>query len=433
MTVRTISDNGDHLAITVAISAPTYPQCCLLQNLRRNGTKEQRFRDFPMQGKYVDLIIDRQRYQCRECKKTVYEDVPGLAEGHRMTDRLFAEICRRAAPETFAKVAADFGVSEGTVRNAFSKRIDLVVSNFSFETPRVLGIDEKHLGSAYRTVIGNVEARTLLDLLPDRKAKTLDAYFAAMRDKDKVEVWCQDMWPTYRAMAQKHFPNAQVVVDRFHVVSLATVAMEAVRKRMNSSLPKGQRIALKKGRGLLLGRMPQPGTPERETLDEWFSMWPTLGDAFEAKEGIVSLYSCADAASAWQWYQAWEAQLPPALLKDFRPVITAFKNWGDEIMGYFDHRYTNAYIESVNNLLSTIQRSGRGYTFEIIRAKALLSHGAHKVVRPKFKRTARPPAGVTASFEMGLRFDVTIFSRNLGVDIERLTAALSTPNAFSQP
>jgi transposase len=386
-----------------------------------------------MQGKHVDLILDRQRFQCRECKATLYEDVPGLAEGHRMTERLFDEICRRAAPETFAKVAADYGVSEKTVRNAFGKRTDKLVASYHFETPRVLGIDEKHLGNSYRTVIGNVADKTLLDLLADRKSKTLDAYFAAMPDKDKVEVWCQDMWPTYRAIAQKHFPNAQIVIDRFHVVSLATVAMEAIRKRMNNSLPKGERLALKKGRSLLMGRMPAPGSPERMTLDEWFAKWPLLGDAFEAKEGIVSLYTSKDAASARAWYQAWREQLPVALHRDFARVITAFANWGTEIFAYFEHPYTSGYIEGLNSLIGTLQRNGRGYTFEVLRSKALLTYGTHKVSKPKFKRAPRPRGGITANFEMAWGFELRLPDRNLGVDLARVTAALSTPEAFAQP
>lgn len=419
------TDNGDHFAFRVSVIEPSMPRCCLLQSLRRNGTKEQRFRDFPMHGKFVDVVIDRQRFQCRECKATVYEDVPHLAEGRRMTERLLAEVVRRGGPETFAKVAAEYGLSEGTIRSVFHERISARLSAYQMVLPRVLGIDEKHIGGAYRTVIGNVEEKTLLDLLPDRKMKTLDAFFASLPDRDNVEVWCQDMWPTYRKIAQKHFPKARIVIDRFHVVSLATVAMESVRRRVTKQQEKGPRLSLKRGRGILLGRMPPVGSPERETLDEWFARWPILREAFEAKEMIVSLYSCSDSQSAQQWYAAWQAQLSPALTRDFRPVVTAFRNWNSEIMAYFDHPQTNAYLESVNSLIAALDRNGRGYAFETIRAKALLSYGIHKASKPKFQRR---PTGATAEMIIGLDLDRPV---NLGVDIDLLTAAISTPGALS--
>ena len=34
-----------------------------------------------------------------------------------------------------------------------------------------------------------------------------------------------------------------------------------------------------------------------------------------------------------------------------------------EIMNYFDARYTNAYTESVNNLIKKVEKQGNGYSF----------------------------------------------------------------------
>ena len=50
-------------------------------------------------------------------------------------------------------------------------------------------------------------------------------------------------------------------------------------------------------------------------------------------------------------------------------------NWREEILAYFDHHATNAYNESVNSLIFTTNRVGRGYSFEALRAKVLLSEG----------------------------------------------------------
>ena len=68
---------------------------------------------------------------------------------------------------------------------------------------------------------------------------------------------------------------------------------------------------------------------------------------------------------------------------------------------------------------------GRGYAFETIRAKALLSYGIHKASKPKFQRR---PTSVTSEMIIGLELDRPV---NLGVDIDLLTATISTPGAFS--
>lgn len=59
-----------------------------------------------------------------------------------------------------------------------------------------------------------------------------------------------------------------------------------------------------------------------------------------------------------------------------------------EILNYFEHPVTNAYTESLNSLIRVMDRMGRGYSFEALRAKILFTEGAHfkKRVRPKFER-----------------------------------------------
>ncbi len=56
-------------------------------------------------------------------------------------------------------------------------------------------------------------------------------------------------------------------------------------------------------------------------------------------------------------------------------------NWEAEILAYIDHPITNAYTESLNNLIRLTNRIGRGYSFSAIRAKLLYAETARK--RPK--------------------------------------------------
>ncbi len=51
-------------------------------------------------------------------------------------------------------------------------------------------------------------------------------------------------------------------------------------------------------------------------------------------------------------------------------------NWNKEIFVSFTHPYTNMYIEFVNALIKGINRNGRGYNFEVLRAKLLYTADA---------------------------------------------------------
>lgn len=63
-------------------------------------------------------------------------------------------------------------------------------------------------------------------------------------------------------------------------------------------------------------------------------------------------------------------------------------NWETEIFNYFDHPVTNAFTECLNGLTRVYELSGRGYSFEALRAKVLFTYGAHKKLRekPKYER-----------------------------------------------
>src|SRR2546426_12341019 len=65
----------------------------------------------------------------------------------------------------------------------------------------------------------------------------------------------------------------------------------------------------------------------------------------------------------------------------FHELVTVMGNWETEIFAYFDHPITNAYTESLNNLIRMTNRIGRGYSFNAIRAKLLYAETGRK--RPK--------------------------------------------------
>ena len=50
--------------------------------------------------------------------------------------------------------------------------------------------------------------------------KELADYLANLPGKERVKVVCMDLSSTYRSIVKKHFPNAKIVADRFHVIRL---------------------------------------------------------------------------------------------------------------------------------------------------------------------------------------------------------------------
>jgi hypothetical protein len=73
-----------------------------------------------------------------------------------------------------------------------------------------------------------------------------------------------------------------------------------------------------------------------------------------------------------------EVGIDSRLHKHFSELLTAMRNWRPEILAWYDFPISNAYTESVNRLAKDMNRMGRGYSFDVIRARLLLDNTARK-------------------------------------------------------
>lgn len=140
------------------------------------------------------------------------------------------------------------------------------------------------------------------------------------------------------------------------------------------------------------------------------------------KERFFDLWDTDNKALALERYKEWKKDIPSELEYAFEPLIKAMNNWEREIFGYFDHNVTNAYTESINNLIRVTNRLGRGYSFGALRAKILYSEGIHKVSKPNFHRdnfVAEKHALYDNPFKSNI-MDIEP-SKNFGTDIATLT------------
>ncbi len=58
----------------------------------------------------------------------------------------------------------------------------------------------------------------MFDVVLGRSEASLEKYLEHLPGKENVQVICMDLASVYRALVKKHFPKAQIVADRFHVI-----------------------------------------------------------------------------------------------------------------------------------------------------------------------------------------------------------------------
>lgn len=348
------------------------------------GKREQLIRDLPIHGKRVGIYVDTKRYQCKSCRKTFYESIPETDSKRQMTIRLKNWIGHKAIKNTFASIAEDVGVSEGTVKAVFNDYINELEKTVRFEAPQWMGIDEIHLIKP-RNVITNIQNNTVVEVLPNRNKETMINYLGNLHNKDSIKHVAMGMWPAHKDAVELVLPNAMIVIYKLHVVRMANDALDKVRKSLRAELELKQRRYLKNDRFVLLKRRHELSDEEEFIMSGWLENYQQLALAYSAKEAFYEIYDSPNTIEANRRYQAWREMIKPEIAGAYADLIRAFENWQPYILNYFHHPVTNAYTESLNDLIRIMNRSGRGYSFEALRANILFSKGTHNLEYKKPK------------------------------------------------
>ncbi|WP_017429932.1 ISL3 family transposase [Vreelandella jeotgali] len=365
-----------------AAQPPACPSCG--NTLYRHGHRQIMFADTPQQMMPVRLKIDRPRYRCADCGKTLMPELAFLDEKRRVTKRLVGAIRERCLSRTFHGLADETGLAVNTVKNIAQDLIDELDTTVRYETPVIMGIDELNLAGSYRCIITNLATNSIYDMLEKRTQNHMKPFFRKLPDSENVEWVCTDMWRPFKRSFGPYLPNAKLVIDKFHVVKMASEALEHERKQHQAQLGRKERLRLKKSlRWLTLKR------PHALTVDEQQDMallrqnMPALAEAYDFKELFYQIYDEPDKASAMQAFEAWENTLPESKWPRFHALARTVHNHYSDIFAYWDApaRITNAYTEGLNGIVKMANRLGRGYSYDMIRARALYADHARKVGR----------------------------------------------------
>ena len=417
------SEQTEHdICLTVEAKVPPVNcQRCrkLFSKIYAHGSRPQIFHDLPFHGKRVGLKVMRRRFKCTECGATFDEHLEDMHPAHNMTKRLVEYICKAADRYPFTRIADDTGVTEKTIRLIFAEYAEEMRRKYKFVTPEIMGIDEIHINTP-RGVITNIGEKTIVEMLPTR-AKPAIIKFLQQIKREEVKFVCMDMWNPYREAAYEMLPNAKVVVDRFHVQRMGNNVMERVRKEIRKGLTAKQRKVMKNERHILLGRNFNLLDPQMDRLLEWSKEFPLLGETYELKERFMDIWECGSAVDAMLKYDDWESTLDGVHKVNFKEITTAFKNWDTEIFAWFNFPYTNAFTEAMNGKIRALYKGGRGYTFEVLRAKILFKENIHKTqsVKPRFDRSA---FDTFTSFKLPTTPKIT----NYGTDISTLFSLIDS-------
>lgn len=369
-----------HFRVSCATTVDACPKCGVIDRLYRHGTDDVTFRDIPSFGKQIEITVHIQRYRCRECGTTANQPLPGMDSRRRMTERCVEWIVDRGITETFSSVARQVGIDEKTVRNicipAFKRRLaerGWDHGEYKLKMPIIMGIDELMLDGQMRAIFMDIGRGRILDVTDGCQKWQVARWLSQLPDRIGVQVVAIDMAVAYRDVVKALMPHTTIVIDKFHVQRCANMALDQVRNRARRMATGAGRRNPWRGQRLLRMRAHRLNPAAQMEVDGILANNPLVNAAYAAKEGFYGIWDAASRADAEQRFDAWVAAIPEDVDREFRKVAKMVERWRPHIFAYFDHATTNAITENRNGLIKTLYRSGRGYSFEVIRAKALLA------------------------------------------------------------
>jgi len=327
------------------------------------------------------LFYRKRRYVCT-CKKRFVEKNPIVDRYQRFSKEWnqMAQI-RSIKGKTFKETAEQYGTSVSTIIRRFDKVVPTVLREPQL-LPSVIAIDE-FKGNAgkdkFQLIIADGMTKQPIDILPNRKKATIEAYL--QKYGSKVNMVVMDMSHSFKAAVEKTINQPLVIADRFHFARYIYWAMERVRIRVQKEWNDYDRKKVKKKRFVFLKKSSDLTEEDRWYLERYFGFSKEIQKAYELKEKFCQWFETAKVNGAEHIQDTLEQlntfyrEVEEANLTEFKRSANTLKNWQTEILNSFVFGYSNGFVEGLNNLTKVIKRNAYGFRrFDRLRAKILLMH-----------------------------------------------------------
>jgi transposase len=379
---------GMILQIEQEKSFATCPKCGTTSH-KLHQNHRHIIKDLPFGEKEVFLEINRRQFKCEKCKKPFSEDLDFVKKKRTYTNRLAHKTIQEVLENDIHSVAAKGIVTED--------EIERMLKDASSELPNLkpinlkrLGIDEIALKKGhgnYCAVLVDLDQSKLIAILSGRTQEIIKQTLIewGIEILENIEEVSIDLWTGYKTLVTELMPNAQVVADRFHVMTQINKELDTQRKREKRKVEdlikkanatdklKYEEIlaGLKNSKYPLLKNQDKLTQEQLDKLIQVKNISPILKEMHEFKEKIRKIFNNTN-----DWYTGvfklgmWLSRAKKYFPNSNNTII----RWYQEIIAYFDNRTTSGTVEGINNKLKLIKRSGYGFkNFENFRIRCLLN------------------------------------------------------------
>ena len=223
---------------------PDYCPCCGCVNESHNDIIKWGFRKnckikIPkISNCFSLLILHKQRFLCKNCGNTFIAETSLIDKNKNISNNTELQINLELMIKQSEKdIARRLDISPSKVDRKLTEISSHTVLRHS-TLPKSMNWDEfkatKDTKGKMAFIITDNDTGNLFDIQDSRKSIDLDKYFRrySKTERDKVKHISTDFYSGYIFLAKKLFRNANISIDRFHIVIQAYNALNTTRVKL---------------------------------------------------------------------------------------------------------------------------------------------------------------------------------------------------------
>ena len=389
-------DNAVYYNITLTRKPKNCPVC---NSLMFGHGHKLKLINHPALRDYKGVIrYNANRYLCKVCGKTAFEDNPFSVAGFNSSYLLLQNAMKLLGDLNYNLTMISDELNISTTQ--LSKYLDSYVIIPPRPLPESLGIDEIHSkalskkNSSYICVLVDNRKGSLYEVLNSRSKADISLYFSTIPREERLKVRCVtiDMWQPYKDVVKTYLPNAIVAVDPFHVVKHLVYDFEKLRISLMKQCEYGSNAyyLLKNCSWLLVKDSVLLDNPKvfnhrfnqylnkRDLFNMIMDTFPSLALAYDLKEEYRYFNKCASYEQAAERFDIIHSKFKTSGIHQYEEFSDILSNWREEILNSFKRPYgnrklSNSASENINGKIRACLSVSRGVSnFQRFRKRALL-------------------------------------------------------------
>ncbi|SUO80769.1 ISL3 family transposase [Streptococcus equinus] len=351
-------------------TAPLCPHCQGTM-IKYDFQKESKIPILDAQGMPTVLKLKKRRFQCKACKRVTVSETPLVKKNHQISEPLRQKVAQALVNrQALTHITQDLAISTSTVHR---KLKEFTFKEDFSRLPEILSIDEfSYQKGKLAFIAQDFETKKIITILENRTQTTICNYFFrySKEARDSVKIVTVDMSGSYIPMIPKLFPNAKIVIDRFHIVQHMSRALNQTRIQLMKPFDKKSleyralkyywKAVLKDSRKLSLNSFRSRTFGEtltpKKCLTKIFHLVPEL-------KGYYNLYQLLlfhlQEKNADYFFDLIEEALPH-LNQTFKTALRTILHYKEHVTNAIELPYSNAKLEATNKLIKDIKRNAFG-------------------------------------------------------------------------